>query len=91
VPTIPLGQEGVQLARLNSAPIAVLGSILICPGASKSELDDTVAFVMSEVGGKVPTTDSVGFWTSPNMQKKHGYVIDRANGQYTYRDELPMS
>jgi len=92
IPAIPLGQKRVQHARLNTAPIAVLSSILITPGASKAELEATLAFLMPEIGGKIPTTDSVGFWTSPRMQDKHGYIIKREGDQHRYDevdDELP--
>jgi len=75
-PRVPLGTKHVQRSRINTAPIAVLSSILISPGAARAELVATEEFIMPNILGKVPKSDSVHFWTSPTMQKRHGYTIE---------------
>jgi len=75
-PRVPLGTKHVQKSRINTAPIAVLSSILIAPGATRADLVATEEFIMPAIFGKVPDSDSVHFWTSTRMQGKHGYTIE---------------
>ena len=90
-PTVPLGTTHVQNSYVDTAPIAALAPLLISPGATKGALETTHDYVMVEGFGKSkPRTDSVKFWTSPRMQKKHGYTIEGVEeNRYVYRHRRP--
>ena len=51
VPSIPPGTSGVQDSLLNTAPVAVLGSIPISPGAQKVDLEATQDHVLAAIVG----------------------------------------
>jgi hypothetical protein len=89
-PTVPLGTTQVQDSKVDTAPIAGLGAILISPRQIKAALDDTQAFVLAAFGKPVPKTDSIKFWTSRPMQRKHGYTIEGVDDdRYVYDHRRP--
>lgn len=105
VPTVELGARRdkppkAARGRINTHPIAVLGSVILCPGATAQEVATTHPFVMRAIGGLVAgeakgevepkSWDSVRFWLdTPRQQEEHGYTVTVVDGRYYYDHRPP--
>jgi len=89
-PGVRLGIAHDHPYEVDTAPIAALATIMLSPDATKADLVETHEYVLRAFGKAPPRTDSIRFWTSRGMQRKHGYTVEGAQaGRYRYRHRLP--
>jgi hypothetical protein len=105
VPTVRLGcrtdkPDRAAEGKITSAPFAVLGTVILCPGVTRDEVAATQPYIMEAIGGKVPgrregrveelCRASVQHWlVEPRQREQHGYTIDEEDGRCRYRHERP--
>jgi hypothetical protein len=86
--------------EIDTHPIAVLGTVILCPGVTAQQVAATQPYIMRAIGGSVPgeatgrveakCDESVHFWLEKRKQQvEHGYTILVTEGGYHYRHAPP--
>ncbi|MBM3475992.1 MAG: hypothetical protein FJX75_22210 [Armatimonadetes bacterium] len=104
VPTVRLGcridkPTGAAEGQITSDPVAVLGSLILWPGATREQLAASQRYVMNAIRpgsreegrAQAAYRRSVQRWLSRAWQLQHGYTVRPEGGGYRYRHAPPSA